>query len=276
MSSTDHAILRPLLPVAKLSLAAGLKLPDLIEAMKAALVQAASEGAKDKKLSDSQLSVLTGVHRKDLRRFKEDDGLAKTYRASLSSQVFGRWRSDPKYLTKGGAPRVLNRAIPDEENRSFETLVASVSTDVHPRSVLDDLLRLGMVEASSGDKLKLIAKAFVPKNDAHELWEISSQNASDHLMAIAHNLLGEAPQFLEQAVFSDELSATSAAEFNQLTGQSWKLVFDFMLPELRRLIAQDKANKTEPTERVSLGMYSYVAKLADSSNSIKTDKKSQK
>ncbi len=282
MNQTDHPLLRPLLPLAKLSLAAGLKLPDLIEAMKTALVQAATDDThetRDKKLSDSQLSVLTGVHRKDLRRLKESKGLAQTYRASLSSQVFARWRSDPMYLTKAGAPRVLNRSQPDEERRSFEALVASVSTDVHPRSVLDDLLRLGMVQASVGDRLKLLAKAFVPKNDAQELWEISAQNASDHLMAIAHNLLGQTPQFLEQAIFTDELSAKSAAEFNRLTAQSWQLVFDFMLPELRRLIARDMAGGATPNKRVNLGMYSYVGDLALTSRPIgtpnKTNKKSQ-
>jgi Family of unknown function (DUF6502) len=276
MTQTDHALLRPLLPIAKLSLAAGLKLPDLIEAMKTALVQAASEDTQGKKLSDSQLSVLTGVHRKDLRRLKESEGLGQTYRASLSSQVFGRWRSDPSYLTKGGAPRVLNRSQPDEENRSFETLVASVSTDVHPRSVLDDLMRLGIVEVSPGDRLKLVAKAFIPKNDAKELWEISAQNASDHLMAIAHNLLGGAPQFLEQAIFTDELSAESAAEFNRLTAHSWKLVFEFMLPELRSLIAKDKAAGTTPNKRVNLGMYSYVGDLAQASESIASSRKTVK
>jgi Family of unknown function (DUF6502) len=275
MKTTDHAILRPLLPIAKLSLAAGLKLPDLIEAMKGALVLAAAPESEEKKLSDSQLSVLTGVHRKDLRRFKQEQGLSKTYRASLSSQVFGRWRSDPLYLTKSGAPRVLNRSALDEEGRSFETLVAKVSTDVHPRSVLDDLIRLGMVEMSTGDKLKLVAKAFIPKNDAQELWEISSQNASDHLMAIAHNLLGKQPPFLEQAIFSDELSDSSAAEFNRLTAESWKLVFDHMLPELRRLIAEDKVNQAKPQKRVSLGLYSYVAELGENLPPTDNDKKSK-
>jgi Family of unknown function (DUF6502) len=273
MSKINHSVLRPLLPLAKLSLAAGLKLPDLIEAMKSALVLAACEDSKDKKFSDSQLSVLTGVHRKDLRRFKESDGLSNIYRASLSSQVFGRWRSDPRYLTKSGAPRVLNRAAPDKELRSFETLVASVSTDVHPRSVLDDLIRLGMVEASPGDKLKLIAKAFVPKNDAREIWEISSQNATDHLMAISHNLLGHQPPYLEQAIFTDELSAESAAEFNRLTAHSWQLVFGYMLPELRALIAKDKAAGTRPSKRVSLGLYSYVSDAIERAPPTKATKK---
>jgi hypothetical protein len=261
MSPTHHAALRPLLPIARLCLSAGLKLPDLIEALKAAMVQAAEASAPTaKKLSDSQLSVLTGVHRKDLRRLKEGSGMAQSYRASLSSQVFGRWRSDPLYLTKSGSPRVLNRVEPDAEQRSFERLVQSISTDVHPRSVLEDLLRLGMVEPGSGDKLKLIARAFVPRNDSQELWQLSAQNASDHLEAIAHNLLSTAPRFLEQAIFTDELSEHSAAEFNQLSAQSWKLAFDFMLPELRRLIARDRAAGQKANMRVSLGLYSFAEK----------------
>ena len=274
MTSPDHSVLRPLLPLARLSLAAGLKLPDLIEAMKAALVQAALTQAPanplapdgngpsptpGKLLSDSQLSVITGVHRKDLRRLKTGSTLNRPYKASLSSQVFGRWRSDPFYLTKSGTPRVLNRAASDEDGRSFEILVTSISTDVHPRSVLDDLIRLGMVETAAGDRLKLVARAFVPRNDDRELWEISAQNATDHLSSIAHNLLGGDPAFLEQAIFTDELSEEGAAAFNRLTAQSWKLVFDHMLPQLRTLIAEDRKAGRAAEKRVTLGLYSHVA-----------------
>jgi Family of unknown function (DUF6502) len=261
MPETNHPALRALLPIAQLCLASGLKLPDLVEGMKAALVEAATPNRGDSaaRLSDSQISVLTGVHRKDLRRFKTDGALKNTYKASLASQVFSRWRSDPLFLTKAGSPRVLPRIHPDADGRSFEALVISTSQDVHPRSVLDELLRLNMVEINARDNIKLLAKAFIPKNDANELWQISSQNAYDHLMAIAHNLTGRQPQFLEQALFSDELSTQSAKEFNRLSATCWRLAFEFMLPRLRDLIAQDRAQARPATQRVSLGLYSFVA-----------------
>jgi Family of unknown function (DUF6502) len=244
-------------------------LPDLIEGMKAALVEASTRdrGGDEAALSDSQISVLTGVHRKDLRRFKTQGAVKDTYQTSLASQVFSRWRSDPLFLTKAGAPRVLSRIQPDADGRSFESLVISISQDVHPRSVLEELLRLGIVEIAANDKIKLQVKAFIPKNDANELWQISSQNAYDHLMAIAHNLTGRTPQFLEQAMFSDELSSQSATEFNRLSATCWHLAFEFMLPALRQLIAQDRAQGRAATKRVSLGLYSYVAEKQSPKNS---------
>ena len=263
MNSLETSLLQLLVPVARLSLQAGLKLPDLLELLKTSMVKAAlardsASGSAQTKVSDSRLSVMTGVHRKDLRKLRESPETPLSFKTSLSSQVFGRWRTDPLYLTKSGEPRVLHRSDPDPQGRSFETLVASVSTDVHPRSVLDDLTRLGLVEVSTNQRLRLIAKAFIPRSDLQELWGVSLRNASDHLSAIAHNLDGEKPQFLEQALFSDELSQVGAQAFNRLTAKSWMMVFEFMMPELRRLIAQDQSRGALPNTRVSLGFYSFV------------------
>jgi Family of unknown function (DUF6502) len=256
MEISRHPVEQLILPLARLCVAAGVKLPELMEQCKAALVQAALEAPIAP--SDSTVSVMTGVHRKDVRRFREQPAASTTARTSLPAQVFSRWRSHPDYLTKAGKPRVLSRNLPDPAGRSFEQLVASISTDVHARSVLDELLRLEVVSLGEKDTVKLIANSFTPTQDRAQLWQLATQNAVDHLETMEQNLRGGTPQLLEQAIFSDGLTAQSAQEFNQKTAQAWQQVFTLMMPELQRLFEQDKHSKKPRTVRVSLGMYSNV------------------
>ncbi len=56
-------------------------------------------------------------------------------------EVYTRWASDPLYCDDRGRPRILDRV---GGPGSFEALAASVSNDVHPRTLLRELIRLGV------------------------------------------------------------------------------------------------------------------------------------
>ena len=59
-------------PLARLMIDHGLQLPSLVELLKTALVQeaVAAYGLADKGSSDTRIALLTGVHRKDVRRLR--------------------------------------------------------------------------------------------------------------------------------------------------------------------------------------------------------------
>ena len=133
-------------PLAELALSQGIKLPELTEALKAALVTAAADGIRaargpGARVTDSAVSVSTGVHRKDVRRMAEA-GPAPTPPRSVAPLVFTRWRSSPDFLHADGRPRDLPANLQSDERPNFTALCASISQDVHPRTVLDELLRL--------------------------------------------------------------------------------------------------------------------------------------
>lgn len=91
--------------------------------------------------------------------------------------------------------------------RGFDTLVASVSTGMRPRTVLDELLRQGPAELDEAtDTVRLVADAFVPKSDA-EMLRFLCQNLHDHLAAACANVLAgpDHRRFLERAVYSNNL-----------------------------------------------------------------------
>ena len=66
---------------------------------------------------------------------------------------------------------------------SFETLVASVNTDIRPRAVLDEWLRLGVVQIDDSDQVCLVVDAFVPEKGLDEKAFLFGQNIHDHLAA---------------------------------------------------------------------------------------------
>lgn len=260
----NAGIAQLLKPVAELALGHGAKLPELVELLKLALAEAAQTGSPAS-VSESKVAVMTGVHRKDLRRIRLQGARARP-RRSIAAETFARWMSDPRYLTKRGAPRVLPRSSEpggDPNAVSFDSLVSAITTDVHPRAVLDELIRLGHVELDAADRAHLVASAYVPDRDRGEAFRFGIANAADHLAAINANLSGQPRRFLEQAIYADELSEQSAVEFNRESMLAWQRMFEQMMPRLRELFDADRRNGRPFTHRVRLGMYGFMQPLND-------------
>src|SRR5689334_21548547 len=123
-------------PLARLCIENGLILASLEEMLKSALVDvAASEfGVDGEPPTDSRVSVVTGVHRKDVRRLRARirQGLAQSIELSHAAEVVARWISDPVFTDRQGRPRPLPLTAPGN-GVSFESLVTGVSRDVRPR-----------------------------------------------------------------------------------------------------------------------------------------------
>ena len=90
-----------------------------------------------------------------------------------------------------GAPRPLPRLASSSEKHSFESLVRSVNTDIRPRVVLDEWLRLGIVQIDEQDRVCLSVRAFIPRDGSEEMTYYFGRNLHDHVAAAVHNMLGE-------------------------------------------------------------------------------------
>lgn len=256
------ASLRLLTPLIAMLLREGITYPHFAQALKQVFLEAAVGNieARGGRSNDSNLSVLSGVHRKDVREWrKAGRPLPPARNLSAAMQVFTRWVSDPAYCDKKGKPLLLERG---GSAGSFEELAASVSTDVHPRAVLEELLRLGVVESVSrggkdgASKLHLCSEAFVPAEGYAEMLQLFADNVGDHIAAASHNLGGEGEPMLEQSVFADGLSPQSADILGVLARKVWARAFSEMVREATRLSQQDEG-QPDADRRVRLGMYYY-------------------
>ncbi len=141
-----------------------------------------------RKRTDFALSLLPGLHRKDVRVLGEpaeqvtaDNAAhgARWGKPSAANPVTTRWLSLDW-------PDLIPFTGPE---RSFESLARCVSRDSHHRAARDDLVRPG-VAREGGTAIRLIRDAFIPHPGFAEARQLFAGSAVDHLAAGGHNLSG--------------------------------------------------------------------------------------
>ncbi len=188
-------------PLARLLVARGILYPDFAERMKAHYVAAAVAAGK---ATDSRLSVLTGLQRRDITRLRGFE--PRDQRPNHLARLVALWQTDPDYAAQG-APRLLPRSGPAP---SFEALAWTVRRDVHPRTMLDALLASGTVALDGGD-VRLIQTSYQPLAGSEDQLAYLARNLGDHLTTATDNVLGNGPPQFERSVHYVGLTAEDVA-----------------------------------------------------------------
>ena len=255
---------RLLVPIARLCLANGITFATADEVLKRAFVQEASalqpEATEHGKVS--RISTATGINRREVTRLTQLEEPARATKQPLASEVLARWTTDHAYRNQNGLLCALNRLGPAP---SFEALAQTITRDVHPRSLLDELIRLNHISYNASlDLVSLSSTDFVPKSDSRQMLNFLGDNVGDHLNAAIANVLDDGSSHLEQAVFADELSRESLEALRPLVMAHWNTLHEKMVPALTSLIEADKLAGRTQDQRVRIGLYSFTDTTADS------------
>lgn len=261
----ERAVEEVLLPLARLCVGHGLPFASAEALFKRAYVRAAREARQQAGASPtrdiSQVAVATGMNRREVKRIDEALAPRAVMRLAPATQLLTRWLGDAALRPADGQPPRLPRHGPGP---SFEALAQSVTRHVHPRSLLDELLRLGLVElADEGETVVLRSERVVPEKDEARLYGLLAANVGDHLAAATDNVLHRDRRHLEQAVFAQPLSEASLAELRTLVQAQWAQVLAAMVPVMRQLIEQDRAAGRPARQRARVGLYSYHEPLPE-------------
>ncbi len=256
-----NAVLRLLKPVAALLLRNGVAYPAFAAALKSVFLEAAREELRrsGQKQTDSAVSLLSGVHRRDVRTLARvaarDEAVDEPL--NLASQVVGRWLSDASYVDEEGQPRPLPRY---GDAPSFDALVAATSGDIRARAILAELERLGIAWLDGGT-VRLREPGFVPRAGFEEGMSLLRDNLHDHIAAAALNVSGE-HNFLEQSVYVDQLTAESAQHLHALAAKIWRQAFRTVMREAQARFDADQANApaAQRVHRARFGAYFYSEK----------------
>jgi hypothetical protein len=261
-ASLVRALRHLLRPLVRLLVARGVTYTMLCDLLKSVYVEVAERdfGLDGKRPTDSRVSLLSGVHRKDVRRLRDaatadDDAVPES--VALGAQLVSAWTTRREFLDSKGKPRPLPRLASQGGGRSFESLVAGVSKDIRPRSVLDEWLRLGIASLDAKDRVVLRTAAFVPRSGFDELAFYLGHNVHDHVAAAAHNLLAEGEPFLERSVHYDALGARSVEELAALAGRAG---MDALNQVNRKALACEARDGKEPgpRRRMTFGVYFFA------------------
>lgn len=256
ISALQH-MLRPLV---RLLLANGIGYTTMMETLKSVFVKVAEKDFRieGKAQTDSRISLLTGVHRKDVKRLRKGsvDLLRQSTQVSLSAQLFALWTGAPEFLDASGQPKSLHRLAGRKNGPSFESLVTSVSKDIRPRAVLDEWLRIGAVDLDLDDRVHLNTEAFIPKKGFEEKTFYFGHNMHDHMSAVTHNLTEGTPPFLDRCAYYSQLSESSIEE---LAAAARKAGMQALQGINRRALELKAADGGKPgsNRRMTFGVYFY-------------------
>jgi len=202
-------------PLIKLLINQGVSYSGFLDMLKTTYVEVAEESftLENKRQTDSRISLLTGVHRGDVKKIRNELKISlsdKEIKASKSAQIMAIWTGHQAYLDSDGKPASLAISCNDNE-RSFEQLVLNVSKDKHPRSVLDDWLSQDRIMIEE-NRVTLKEIAYVPSKDFEEKLFFAGKNIGEHLSVVAHNLANSDDPKFDRAVYYSNLSQDSAEQ----------------------------------------------------------------
>ena len=126
------------------------------------------------------------------------------------------------------------------------------------------LCRLGLATLSEdAQTVSLLSTRFVPDAQDERLFGFLGANVGDHLAAAVDNVVHRDRRHVEQALFTDELSQASVQALRPIVQKLWAALAAEAVPELERLIAQDKAAGRSTGHRARIGLFSYHEALPE-------------
>ncbi len=264
-SAIEHklqaAVVRLLKPLVRILLRNGIPFGVFEELARWTYVDVAFQESSlpGRKLTDSRISILTGLSRKEVSRLKgieapEDNEAAPRF--NRAARVIGGWTRDSRFLDIHGQPAKL---LHENAENSFSELVRSYGGDVPVRAVFDELLRVGSIAPTDDGFIELVQRAYVPKTGLSEKIEILGTDVSDLINTIDHNIENNHdPKWFQRKVAYDNIPEEAAATFQvESAEQAQKLLEEFD----RFLAAQDRDLNTKKRgsgrKRVGIGIYYF-------------------
>lgn len=258
--SLVRALEKLLRPLIRLLLHYQFTYPQFIALLKSLYVDVAEQEMQvgDKRQSDSRIHLLTGVHRKDVKRLRAEQADLTQIPESISTgaRLIAHWLGSPDLIDGEGKPLPLPLRSTDDNDKSFETLVTTVvKQDIRPRVILDEWVRLGIAELKD-NRVILNSGAFTPERGFDEKAFFFGKNLQDHITAGSSNLLGRKPFYFDRSVYYDKLSEESVQE---LTSLASKLGMEALTTINKEALAKQQADagKASSEHRINFGIFNY-------------------
>lgn len=260
------AVARILRPLVRVLLRNGFSYSTFADIAKRVFVDVTADdfAIAGRKQSISRIALLTGLTRKEVARLRALPVISdeeSEERHNRAARVIGGWLRDPEFLS-GAEPDLLPL---DGEQGSFTALVRRFSGDMPPRAVLDELLRVGAVARDEQDRIRLLARGYVPAGSDVDKLHLLGTDVAALAETIDHNLLADGhPARFQRKVLYDNLPEAAAAEFRELAGQRAMALLLELNEWLARHDRDAGANvEGEGRRRAGLGIYLIESDVTD-------------
>lgn len=259
-----HAFRKVLRPLVKILIRAGVRHDEFAEVIKGVYVESAIRDGigRDGPLTRARVSLTTGVPRRDVDRYIDNEALLKppppTHTTTLT-EVLHLWHTDPVYLGPYGIPLEID--FDSTPGRNFVELVRRASAVAEPTEVFEDLLRSGAVVRSGEHFIKVLSRYYVVSDLlSPQALENFGSAMANLARTLEHNLgIEGGRKLLQRSVIADRgLAASQMEEFDSYV----KSRVQQMLEDVDDWLGKKGAQSPEASEPVigtGVTVFHYVA-----------------
>ena len=212
-----------------------------------------------KKQTVSNVAILTGLNRKEVKKLHElDDDQAETdgRQYNRAVRVLGGWLNDTRFLRPDGNPRDLEY----EGDGSFSELVKQYSGDMPVAAMQKVLTSSGNIRFTDDNRLRLLSRAYLPADDPVEKLAILGVDTGQLIETIDFNLTAPEQDLRFQRKASNPQVAVEAIpkikQFLARRGQAF-------LEEVDLLLTQHEAGENEDGVELSVALFYHEAEAKE-------------
>ena len=220
VQALSAVVLKILRPLVRILLRNGISYGTFADLAKGVYIDVARQefSMGDRKQSTSRVSILTGLSRKEVTRVRKlqrpnDQRSAEQY--NRAARVIAAWLREPDFIDEEGQPAILPMS---GGGATFSELVRRFSGDIPARAIRDELMRVGALEQLEDGRIRLLARAYIPKTSEIDKIHILGTDVSHLISTIDHNLRPDTPEpFFQRKVAYDNLPQEVLPQFRRLT-----------------------------------------------------------
>lgn len=260
--SAFRVLLRPLV---RILLRHGISFAEFAEIVKAVYVEIAVTEFKveGKRGTKSRIAVITGLTRKEVSRVidvacaENQGGKSNLNRVA---RVLAGWHTDPDFIGPYGMPLEVRYEDTGSNTVTFAMLVRRYSGDMSPRSMLDELMRVGAVVETEPGWLKVLRRVYEPQTLAKDNFERVGEVVKNFVDTVDFNLQKEAlgAGRFERIVYSPEgIRNEDMPRFNNYIKERCQALLEEIDNWIAQLDLPEKPSEDSATH-TGIGIYHYI------------------
>lgn len=257
-------------PLVRILLRQGISFAEFAEVAKAVYVEVALKDFKvtGRKATRTRIAVMTGLTRKEVKRVI-DEATKERYELKTSYNRLGRvlvgWHTDPDFTGPYGMPLELQYESSNPEELTFSNLVRRHSGDMSPRSILDELIRVGAVKETEGGWFRVLRRDYIPEAQGVHNFERAGGVIRNFINTIDFNMTKSAPgkgRFERQVVADDGIRLQDIPKFDAYIRDRCQALLEEVDNWLTNLPKPDP-EKGDEAIRTGIGIYHYTGQVGD-------------
>lgn len=252
-------------PLVRILLRQGISYGEFSEVAKAVYVEIALKDFKvaGRRATKTRLAVMTGLTRKEVKRVVDEANKERfELRANFNrlGRVLVGWHTDADFTGPYGLPLELQYETSTPNNVTVTELVRRHSGDMSPRSILDELIRVGAVRETDKGWYRVLRRDYIPEAEGIHNFERVGSVIRNFINTIDFNMTKSAPgkgRFERLAVADDGMRLQDIPKFDAYLRERCQTMLEEVDNWITNLPKPDK-KKGDVVIRTGMGIYHYM------------------